>query len=728
MRNNTGIIVNKEKELKSNDKKYIDDIKEIKKRYEKEIILRKNIYEKEKKNINNKYKIKIDKEKIKYQYKIQKINENCNKIINDLSKKLENLSAIKRLNEIIYKTYNEYNSNYYYTVNLQKIISIYNISNIYINTQEKKKKLDNQIFSFDEIIKKFNSKEEKRISEKIEKYNNIEKLLNGNKNLFFSYDTLKENINGNNQYKINIKVNDEEKDNLKEIISYCSELLNSKDEGNKNLIKVINEIKGMKENEDKEKKELLSKVHVSTNDKQNKNKRIKKQYDYAGLRNVGGYCYLNSVVQQLFCISQFKYSIMNTDDRKEPIKSDYLDDDNILHQLQRLFVYLSFTSYGEVIPADLLKSIKDFGGTPIGPNMDSLEFYSNLCDKIEESLKGTKNEYLIKNLFIGKICHKNTCISCNQYSLGYEEFKNISLEVKEIENIYRSLDKYISSEEIEDYNCSFCNKKVTMKRNTLLSNLPNILIFHLNRIMLDFETGEQIKINSRFEFPIELDLKNYCLENNIKEKKNIYEKKDEYYKYELRGVIIHKGEAQGGHHVSIIKVDKNKWYEFNDSKIKEFNINNLEEECFGGIDPNKNEEKKSSAYLLFYELLKKKPIKIKVEDDEANEFKLKYNDHVISYGKNNKEEIEEKYDITKLRNSCNEKELFKKMFKKRDEYSFYRYIPYNEVQKYVNKRYFSEVFNDNKIYDYIYGNNKVINFNNSLIKLLTEVIKMNLLI
>ena len=45
-----------------------------------------------------------------------------------------------------------------------------------------------------------------------------------------------------------------------------------------------------------------------------------------------------------------------------------------------------------------------------------------------------------------------------------------------------------------------------------------------------------------------------------------------------------------------------------------------------------------------------------------------------------------------------------------------------------NKKYFSEVFNDNKIYDYIYGNNKVINFNNSLIKLLTEVIKMNLLI
>ena len=65
------------------------------------------------------------------------------------------------------------------------------------------------------------------------------------------------------------------------------------------------------------------------------------------------------------------------------------------------------------------------------------------------------------------------------------------------------------------------------------------------------------------------------------------------------------------------------------------------------------------------------------------------------------------------------------MFYKSDEFSFYKYIPYNEIQKCVNKKYFSEVFNDNKIYDYIYGNNKVINFNNSLIQVLIEAIIKN---
>ena len=112
-----------------------------------------------------------------------------------------------------------------------------------------------------------------------------------------------------------------------------------------------------------------------------------------------------------------------------------------------------------------------------------------------------------------------------------------------------------------------------------------------------------------------------------------------------------------------------------------------------------------------------------MNDDEANEFKNKNNENVISYDQKNFEEIEEKYDTTKLKDAYSEEELFKKMFYKSDEFSFYKYIPYNEIQKCVNKKYFSEVFNDNKIYDYIYGNNKVINFNNSLIQVLIEAIE-----
>ena len=158
----------------------------------------------------------------------------------------------------------------------------------------------------------------------------------------FSYEKLKENINKINQENIIIDDNGKGKGNLKEMISNCAEFLSSKDEGNNNLIKNISELKRMKEIEDKEKDELLSKVHISKDDKNNKKTRIKKKCDYAGIRNIGSYCYLNSVIQQLFYISQFKYSIINVDDKKEPIKNDYLVDDNILNQFQKfLYIYHS---------------------------------------------------------------------------------------------------------------------------------------------------------------------------------------------------------------------------------------------------------------------------------------------------------------------------------------------------------------------------------------------------
>ena len=40
-----------------------------------------------------------------------------------------------------------------------------------------------------------------------------------------------------------------------------------------------------------------------------------------------------------------------------------------------------------------------------------------------------------------------------------------------------------------------------MESRTCLSELPNILICHLKRIVFDFDTFETIKINTRFQFP-----------------------------------------------------------------------------------------------------------------------------------------------------------------------------------------------------------------------------------
>ena len=77
------------------------------------------------------------------------------------------------------------------------------------------------------------------------------------------------------------------------------------------------------------------------------------------------------------------------------------------------------------------------------------------------------------------------------------------------------------------------------------------MIIHLQRIFYNWEIEHNEKINSRLEFPKEINMKNYTIEHILNDKENkddnIYFRSDEYYNYYLVGVIIHVGSADSGH-------------------------------------------------------------------------------------------------------------------------------------------------------------------------------------
>ena len=115
------------------------------------------------------------------------------------------------------------------------------------------------------------------------------------------------------------------------------------------------------------------------------------------------------------------------------------------------------------------------------------------------------------------------------------------LEVKEQTTLIGSLQKWTDKEEIEDYNCENCMKKVrSITKRTYLYELPEIVILNLQRIIFDTKRGEKIKVHSRLEFPMELDLKEFTKNDEIEETN-----------YRLKGVVIHTGTSEGGHYYSL---------------------------------------------------------------------------------------------------------------------------------------------------------------------------------
>jgi len=454
---------------------------------------------------------------------------------------------------------------------------------------------------------------------------------------------------------------------------------------------------------------LKYKNHIPKYFKEYPPSKMSKKFNHVGLRNPHCICYMNSILQQFYMIPTFRYAILQNSDNK---KENYVNgiDDNNYHQLQKLFAYLTLSQRSDFTPIDFCFSFKDFEGNPtdITTQKDSNEFLSLFIEKLEEELKQTPMKYLIDSVFKGQTCNQLICSKCNTIKNRIEEFNYLSLEVKNMNNIYDSLSKFIKGEEIEGYECDTCKQKVTVNKRNLLSQLPNVLIIYLQRICFDYEYFQNRKINSRLEFPNKLNLKNYTIESTINEGKgneDFFIKTNDYYEYNLVGVNVHYGLSEAGHYFSFINTERtgylnkmihndNNWLKFNDSVISEFSINEIEENCFGGKMNNNHfynnddmTETMQSAYMLVYEREIKSPLKIKVEKNE-----LENNKNIITYNNNDENDIFKKYNIFTNDNE----EIFNHYFFNSDKNEYYNFISFYSLKKLIPRKLAIEILLDNK--------------------------------
>ena len=79
--------------------------------------------------------------------------------------------------------------------------------------------------------------------------------------------------------------------------------------------------------------------------------------------------------------------------------------------------------------------------------------------------------------------------------------------------------------------------------------------------------------------------------------------------YELYSILVHVGTSNAGHYTSYIKSFENGgWYSFNDERVTEVNVNEIEK-SFGGSGM-------SSAYVLYYRLVDENNFRVEAKIPE----------------------------------------------------------------------------------------------------------------
>ncbi|KAL0743878.1 hypothetical protein Bca4012_085391 [Brassica carinata] len=328
----------------------------------------------------------------------------------------------------------------------------------------------------------------------------------------------------------------------------------------------------------------------------------KKETGFVGLKNQGATCYMNSLLQTLYHIPYFRKAVyhMPTTENDAPTASIPL-------ALQSLFYKLQYNDTS-VATKELTKS---FGWDTYDSFMqhDVQELNRVLCEKLEDKMKGTVVEGTIQKLFEGHHMNYIECINVDYKSTRKESFYDLQLDVKGCKDVYASFDKYVEVERLEGDNKYHAegHDLQDAKKGVLFIDFPPVLQLQLKRFEYDFMRDTMVKINDRYEFPLELDLdrdnRKYLSPDADKSVRNLYR---------LHSVLVHSGGVHGGHYYAFIRPTlSDQWYKFDDERVTKEDVKRALEEQYGGEEelPQNNPgfnnppfkfTKYSNAYMLVY--------------------------------------------------------------------------------------------------------------------------------
>ncbi|CAK9011113.1 unnamed protein product [Durusdinium trenchii] len=313
---------------------------------------------------------------------------------------------------------------------------------------------------------------------------------------------------------------------------------------------------------------------------------------HVGLKNHGATCYMNCLLQTLFCLGHFRhiaYSIeVPESDLSQIVSSDDvsdslgIDEDRpalpLLVSLQNLFYRLQTSE----VPVSCRELMRSFGWDTADAFMqhDAQELNRLLCDRLEEQMKGTPTDGEIKRLFEGEFENYIECIDVDYRSQRNETFYDLQLNVKdesgkEITSLEESLKDFVREEILEGDNAydAESHGKQRARKGIRFKRFPPVLYIQLKRFMFDIEKMDMNKLNSKMEFPQILDLEDFAKGSG---------------QYMLHTVIVHSGGVSSGHYYTFVRSldseGKSQWIKFDDEMVTFCSEQAAVEDNYGGED------------------------------------------------------------------------------------------------------------------------------------------------
>ena len=274
---------------------------------------------------------------------------------------------------------------------------------------------------------------------------------------------------------------------------------------------------------------------------------------FVGLQNQGATCYLNSLLQCLYMLPEFRNTILRLPlcedkDPKKPSKFVQPEFFPFTFAMQKLFAEMHSLDVDDT-PTTELTDAFGWKGSQMLHQHDIQEAFRIIFDELCLALLDNEFGNTLTRNFRGTSIDYLECLSCGYVRERETSFVDLLLQVKGFQSVEESLMNMTVLEKLEgsnQYHCGNCNQKVDAYKGNKIRKFPPILMLSLNRYEYDYNTFQRKKINDRFTFNVELDVSMYT------DKPDSFASEDEKI-YELCAVLIHGGDAFRGHYHAYVR-------------------------------------------------------------------------------------------------------------------------------------------------------------------------------